>query len=157
MSMERVTTLWTTLSKVFLRHGTQVFPVQVLKCFAHLWQSIQMLGPQQPLLNISATPLHRIWKIRYKLESLYVIQYCSNIHLSGISHLTLGLVMFVLSFVCFDAPVWLSFKESSRQKCERGEWVFTQGGAAQLLSRSEICHDNCQLEEMSVRPVKAHQ
>lgn len=152
MSVECVTTLWATLSKVFLCHGTQVFPIQVLKCFAHLRESIQVLCPQQPLLNISTTPLHRIWKIRYKLDSWHIIQCSLNNHLRGFSHITVGLAMFGENFVCFDAWCDCHSRKAKGKSVNGGMSVYPR----RCSTRSEMCRDNCQLEEMSVRKYGKH-
>lgn len=57
MSIQHVTKLWGALSEVCLRHGAQIPSRQPLEHRADLRQSVQVISPQQPLLNVQAAPL----------------------------------------------------------------------------------------------------
>lgn len=57
MSIEDISKLRGVLSEVGLCHGAQVLACQCLEHGADLWQPVQVLRPQEPLLNVHAAPV----------------------------------------------------------------------------------------------------
>lgn len=57
MSIEDISELRRALSEVGLRHGAQVPARQRLEHGADLRQPVQVLRPQEPLLNVHAAPV----------------------------------------------------------------------------------------------------
>lgn len=56
MSIEDISKLRGALSEVRLRHWAQVPARQLLKHGADLWQPVQVLRPEEPLLNVHTAP-----------------------------------------------------------------------------------------------------
>lgn len=59
--MQGVSTLRRALVKLLLAHGTQVLSCQILEGLSCVGQPVQMLSPQQPLLDIPCVPLYRVY------------------------------------------------------------------------------------------------
>lgn len=57
VSIEDVPKLRGALPEVRLRHGAQVPARQLLKRGADLWQPVQVLRPEEPLLNVHTAPV----------------------------------------------------------------------------------------------------
>lgn len=60
MSVEHVAKLQGALSEVRLRHGAQVPATQALEHGAVVRQPVQVLGPQEPLLDVHAAPIQGV-------------------------------------------------------------------------------------------------
>lgn len=60
MSVQDVSKLQGALPEVCLRHGAQIPAGQLLKHGADLRQSVQVLGPEEPLLNVHTAPVQGI-------------------------------------------------------------------------------------------------
>ena len=61
VSVEHVPTLHAPLSEVLFAHGAQVLAVEVLKSLPHLRQSVQVLCPQHPLLDVPHVPVYGVF------------------------------------------------------------------------------------------------
>ena len=57
MSIQHVSKLRGALSEVCFRYGAQIPPTQLLKHCADLRQPVQVLSPEQPLLNVHTAPV----------------------------------------------------------------------------------------------------
>lgn len=62
ISIQHVSKLQRALSEVCFCHGAQILPVHLLKQGADLRQPVQVLGPEQPLLNVHTAPVQRVWR-----------------------------------------------------------------------------------------------
>lgn len=60
MSVQHVSELRRVLSEVCFRHGAQVSAGQLLEHHADLGQPVQVLGPEQPLLNMHTAPVQGV-------------------------------------------------------------------------------------------------
>ncbi|TNN73467.1 hypothetical protein EYF80_016257 [Liparis tanakae] len=83
VSIQHVSKLRGALPEVCFRHGAQIYPADLLEHGADLRQPVQVLGPEEPLLNVHIAPVQRHFSHHHGLDLLQAALLHLTLHLRG--------------------------------------------------------------------------